>query len=108
MPVRFAAARSAARSPIARVLRRGPIDFAANDHDELDGVMSETTVAALRHFGEYGLCAVQVAARNAQLAAAAHETEAFLHWLEICRALDRRAARRVETEVRAEDERLIG
>ncbi len=108
MSVRFAAARDVTRSPIARVLSRGEIELAANDHEELEGFMSETTVAALRHFGEYGLRAVEVAARNAQLAAAAHEAEDYRHWLGICRALDRHAAQRVEASLLAEDERLIG
>ncbi|MBX7457171.1 hypothetical protein K3152_02830 [Qipengyuania sp. 1NDH17] len=108
MSVRFAAARDIARSPIARVLNRGEIELAANDHDELEGFMSETTVAALRHFGEFGLRAVEVAAHNAQVAAAAHETEDYRHWLGICRALDRQAAQRVEASLMTEDERLIG
>ena len=108
MSVRFAAARDVTRSPIARVLNPGEIELAANDHDELDGFMSETTVAALRHFGEFGLCAVEIAARNAQVAAAAHETEDYRHWLGICGALDRQAAQRVEASFMTEDERLIG
>ena len=70
MSVRFAPARCAARSPLARVLKRGTVSLAANDHDELDGFMDDTTIAALRHFGEHGLRAAEVAARNALLAAA--------------------------------------
>ena len=108
MSVRFAAARDATRSPIARILTRGEVELAANDHDEFDGVMDDTTIAALRHFGEYGLRAAEVAARNALLAAAAHESEDYRHWVGICRALDSRAAERVENEIAAKDERLIG
>lgn len=108
MSVRFAAARDIARSPLARVLNRGEIEIAANDHDEFEGVLSETTVAALKHFGEYGLSAVQVALRNASMAAVAHEMADYRHWLAICRALDSRAAREFEAEQRSEDERLIG
>ena len=108
MSVRFAAARDVARSPIARVLTRGELDLAANDHDELDGTMTETTIAALRHFGEHGLGAVPVALRNASIAAAAHEMGDYEHWLGICRALDSRAAREFEASQHSEDERLIG
>ena len=108
MSVRFAAARDAARSPIARILTRGEARLAANDHDELDGFMDETTIAALRHFGEHGLRAAEVAARNALLAAAAHESEDYRHWVGLCRALDSRAAERVENAIAAKDERLIG
>lgn len=111
MPVRFAPARSVASSPIARVLSRGELAHAANDHDELDGLgrmMDETTLAALRHFGEYGLRAVSVAAANAAAAAAANAPEDYRYWLGICRALDSRAARRIEASHEAGTERLIG
>ena len=108
MSVRFASARDAARSPIARVLKRGEIDLAANDHDELEGFMSDATMAALRHFSDHGLSAVPVALRNASLAAAAHEAEDYSYWLGICRALDSRAARQFEMQAAGESERLVG
>ena len=108
MSVRFAAARDIARSPIARVLNRGEIELAAIDHDELEGFMSEGTIAALRHFGEHGLSAVPVALRNASMAAAANEMAEYEHWLGICRELDSRAAREFEAAQNSEDERLIG
>ena len=108
MSVRFAPARCAARSPIARVLKRGTVTMAANDHEELEGFMSDTTKAALRHFAEYGLRAVPMAVRNAETAAAANQSEDYNHCLEICRSLDVTAARRIEANHQAADQRLIG
>ena len=108
MSLRFAPARCAARSPIARVLKRGTVTMAANDHEELKGFMSDTTKAALRHFAEYGLRAVPMAVRNAETAAAANQSEDYNHWLEICRSLDGAAARRIEANHQAADQRLIG
>ena len=110
MTVRFASARCAARSPLARVLSRGEIGAAANDSEgqEARKIMSDTTKAALLHFAEHGLRAVPVALTNATLAASAAHEEDYRHWLGICRALDRRAALRVEAGLLAEDERLIG
>ena len=108
MSVRFAPARCAARSPIARVLKRGTVSLAANDHDELEGFMSDTTKAALRHFAEHGLRAVPVAARNAETALAANQPEDYRHWLEICRALDDGVARKIEASHLRDDQRLIG
>ncbi|EDL50108.1 hypothetical protein [Erythrobacter sp. SD-21] len=108
MSVRFAPARCAARSPIARVLKRGAVTMAANDHEELEGFMSDTTKAALRHFAEYGLRAVPMAIRNAETAAAANQPEDYGYWLEICRSLDGAAARRIEASHQSVDQRLIG
>ena len=108
MSVRFAPARCAARSPIARVLKRGNVTLAANDHEELESFMSDTTKAALRHFAEYGLRAVPMAIRNAETAAAANQSEDYNHWLEICRSLDGAAARRIESLRHSDDQRLIG
>ncbi len=108
MSVRFAAARCARRSPIARILHREEVALAANDHDEPTGFIDATTEAALRHFGEYGLRAGEVAAHNASLAAEAHDSEEYRHWLEICRALDSGAANRLEAGATDGDERLIG
>ena len=107
MSVRFAAARNAVRSPIARVLSRGDFDPPAND-EVLHETMSEATVAALRHFGQYGLRAAEVAARNARVAAAAHEHADYAHWLSLCRALDARLADRIVAEQIGQQDRLIG
>ena len=110
MTVRFASARCAARSPLARVLSRGSIGPVANDGTEGEDVeiMSETTKAALRHFAEHGMRAVPVALNNATLAASAAHEDDYRHWLDICRELDAGAAARYETSRRHGDDRLIG
>ena len=110
MTVRFASARCAARSPLARVLSRGKIGAVANDSAgrEAREIMSDTTKAALRHFAEYGLRAVPVALNNATLAASAAQEEDYRHWLGIARELDAGAAARFETSRRPVEDRLIG
>ena len=110
MSVRFAPARTAARSPIAKILTRGEIGPVANDHDgpEGTGLMSDTTKAALRHFAEHGLRAVPVALHNALIAATASHDDDYRYWVGICRELDANAATRFEAGRRASDSYLIG
>ncbi|MBX7541720.1 hypothetical protein [Qipengyuania sphaerica] len=110
MSVRFAAARRAARSPIAKILSRAEIGPVANDHDRSEGtgIMSENTESALRHFAEHGLRAVPVALDNATLAATASHEEDYRYWLGICRELDAGAAARFEAARRPAEDRLIG
>lgn len=108
MTVRFAPARNAEVSPIARILTRGTIAAVANDHDGRGSGMSDTTKAALRHFGEHGLRAVPVALDNASRAAAAAHDEDYRYWLGICRELDAPAAMRFEAARHAPNDRLIG
>jgi hypothetical protein len=48
--------------------------------------------AALRHFAEHGLGAAELAQRNAEQAFFAGNRNEYRHWLDICRALDRRMA----------------
>jgi hypothetical protein len=51
--------------------------------------------AALKHFAEHGLGAAEVAQRNAERAYFAGDRKEYRHWLDICRALDRRMAEAV-------------
>lgn len=51
---------------------------------------------ALRHFGKHGLGASRLAADQARHAHANGDGDSARHWLEICRALDRRLAARTE------------
>ncbi len=108
MPVRFAPARNAANSPIARILTRGVAKAAANDHAGENYVMSDNTEAALRHFAEHGLRAVPMALHYARRAATAAHDEDYCHWLEICRELDAAAAARFEGSQRPVGDCLIG
>lgn len=89
MPVRFAAARTPARSPLARALARPALMDPANDcPSDPDPILE----AALRHFAAHGLGSVAAALDRAGRAADAQDQEAQRHWLEVCAMFDRRAA----------------
>lgn len=94
MSIHFAAARTAARSPVARALARKAVKRAANDNPggESDLAADPILHAALRHFGEHGLGAAVEAATQAERAWRAGESEAYQYWTEVCRKLDRRVA----------------
>ena len=99
MTLRFAAARSAAHSPIARALTRRTIVGAANDtHHKTHANFTNDEVleAALRHFAVHGLDAGAAAARKAKQALNDGDTKQYVWWLEICRNFDRGHARRLE------------
>lgn len=100
MTVRFAAARSAAHSPLARVFRRQAIERPANDN----GLRSEafdlsTLEPALRHFARYGLGAAMAARTEAEKALGAGDSVAYARWLGICSTFDRRLAASLERKV---------
>lgn len=91
MSATFDPARSATRLPVAGASAAGNLAPAANDnHPDLNrnGLLR----AALRHFAEHGLGAAELAQRNAQAAFFAGDRKEYRHWLDICRALDRRMA----------------
>lgn len=94
MTLHFAAARSAARSPIARALSRRAIARAANDNgDPAEQSGSDQMLhAALRHFAEHGLGAAQEARKQAEKAFFAGDRPTYDRWVGICRTLDRRMA----------------
>lgn len=90
MTVHFAAARSSARSPIARTLARRVMGRVANDNgSEANDQMLH---AALRHFAEHGLGAAREARKQAEQAFFAGDRQAYDWWLGVCRTLDRRLA----------------
>ncbi|MEP5938693.1 MAG: hypothetical protein ABJ239_10225 [Erythrobacter sp.] len=95
MTLRFAAARTAAQSPMARALTRTPDRAPTNDNGELFS-RDEVLEAALRHFAVHGLDAASAAARNAEQALADDDKPQYAWWLEICRSFDRGQARRLE------------
>ncbi|MFZ1743585.1 MAG: hypothetical protein WAT93_12060, partial [Pontixanthobacter sp.] len=67
MTVHFAAARSAAISPVARALVRRRVEHVANDND--DGQNDDLLLrAALRHFAQHGLAAASEARKQAESA----------------------------------------
>ena len=93
MSLRFAAAGSGECSVIARVLTTPPILRAANDGGR--AIASNHLLReALRHFATHGLGAAERARKNAEAAFFAGDRETYLHWMAICRALDRRMAER--------------
>lgn len=94
MTLRFAAARTSAASPLARIFaRRAPGD-AVNDNgsETLDNMLH----AALRHFAEHGLGAADDAHRRAERAFFVGNRESYQWWLGVCRTLDKRLAARLE------------
>ncbi len=98
MAVRFAAARSVARSPIARALARRAVKRAANDNGAPSPAneMGDTMRAALRHFAGHGMASALIAARRAETAHEDGDETARRWWLAICSSLDRALALRVE------------
>lgn len=90
MSVFFAAARSVAASPVARVLARRAVPSAANDTHDADAGQQEVLHAALRHFAVHGLGAAQVAYAHAERARQIGDHPAGDRWAAICRTLDKR------------------
>ncbi|MDE2597916.1 MAG: hypothetical protein KGL44_13665 [Sphingomonadales bacterium] len=94
MSIRFAAANRGESATIARALTVPRRRSAANDN--LPGLARDALLrAALRHFAEHGLAAAERARDEALRAGHAGDSEGYKHWLEICRALDRRMAARL-------------
>lgn len=100
MTLHFAAARSTARSPIARALQRRPLANPANDNC---GAGDDRLLhAALRHFAAYGLHAAREARKHAEQAFFAGDRERYDWWLGVCRTLDRRLAAQIEQRTAAD------
>ena len=91
MTATFDPVRSVARRSAGGASWTSGLAPAANDnHPDLtrNGLLR----AALRHFAEHGLGAAELAQRNAEQAFFAGNRKEYRHWLDICRALDRRLA----------------
>lgn len=99
MTIHFAAARSRLAALAMPVRRARIIARAANDNDN-PATQSELR-AALKHFAEHGLGAAAVARKNAEQAFFRGDRQSYLHWLTICRTLDRRMARVLSARVGA-------
>ena len=98
MTLHFAAARSAARSPVARALARRSIARAANDNGDPSANQGNDQMlhAALRHFAEHGLGAATEARNQAEKAFFAGDRPSYDWWIGICRTLDRRMAEEMD------------
>lgn len=97
MTIHFAAARSATAAFIKHVRRADMIGRAANDNSAAPHDMLLRD--ALIHFARHGLRAAEVARQNAERAFFAGDRAAYRHWLDICRALDRRMAMVCHTRI---------
>lgn len=97
MTVHFAAARTPARSPVARILTRRPVEYAANDNGSYQGD-DKLLHAALRHFAAHGLGAARAARQEAENAFFAGDSERYEWWVGVCRTLDKRMAQAIATD----------
>ena len=106
MPIHFAAARSASRSPVARALAKRATRRAANDNPggaSESGAEARVLGAALRHFAEHGLRAAEEAAAMAEQAWRAGERESCAWWTEVCHKLDRKLALELKRRTTLQD-----
>ncbi|PLK24363.1 hypothetical protein [Novosphingobium sp. TH158] len=102
MPLHFAASRTGNDAILARMFERKGPSRAANDNGRPIGdLMADPQVlrSTLLHFARHGLAAADVARNEAVAAFAANDEQNGRHWLAICRQLDRRMARRLESQV---------
>ena len=91
MTIRFASASIASAAFVSPGHQSTP--RAANDNPAAGDVARDVLLRdALKHFARHGLRAAEVARQNAERAFFAGDRPAYRHWLEICRALDRRMA----------------
>lgn len=97
MTIHFAAAHPPLAAIVSPARRNRIIGHAANDNGAK--AAQPELRAALRHFAEHGLGAATVARVNAEQAFFKGDRQSYLHWLAICRTLDRRMARVLSTRV---------
>jgi hypothetical protein len=103
MTIRFASANTAASAFVTMAHAADVTGLAANDNAPAltrsghDDVLRD----ALKHFARHGLRAAEVARQNAERAFFADDRAAYRHWLDICRALDRRMAMACHARIEA-------
>ncbi|HMO69397.1 MAG TPA: hypothetical protein PKE25_12255 [Novosphingobium sp.] len=95
MSIHFSAAADSVSSRIARALIAHVPLRPANDNGP-EPSNDLILRAALHHFAEHGLSGARIAAERVATAA---DREQALHWLAICRALDRRMGARLAGEM---------
>ena len=97
MTVHFAAARSRASSPLARIMGNARRGLPANDEPAAQtAIIDGLTEATLRHFAEHGLGAARAALDFAEQAREAGDIAESEYWVDMCRRLDTQAAVRFE------------
>ncbi|MEY4055018.1 MAG: hypothetical protein RL519_353 [Pseudomonadota bacterium] len=99
MTIHFAAARSPIATLVNPARRDRLISRAANDNGNPATQIELRT--ALKHFAEHGLGAASVARKNAEQAFFRGDRQSYLHWLGICRTLDRRMAKVLSARIEA-------
>lgn len=95
MTIRPAAVRPAAVPFFSPVQLRRVVQRAANDNAARAG-HDPVLRDALKHFAQHGLAAAEIARQHAEQAFFSNDRQAYIHWLSICRALDRRMAAALE------------
>lgn len=98
MTIRFAAAHPGGKSPLGAWRCRSASLCAANDNSRTLADQ-DILVAALRHFARHGLAAAERAGASALAAGTGGDRKACLHWLAVCRQLDRRMADRLSARL---------
>jgi hypothetical protein len=104
MPLHFAASRIGNDAILARIFERRMPSRAVNDNGRAIGdLMSDPQVLreTLLHFARHGMGAAAVARIEAVKAFDAGDDASGRKWLAICRQLDRRMARGLESRVPA-------
>lgn len=93
MTIRFASASFASAAFVTSGHGRKILTKVANDNTSAGDIAHDALLRdALKHFAQHGLRAAEVARQNAERAFFAGDRPAYRHWLDICRALDRRMA----------------
>lgn len=100
MSLRFAAPKHAIRNRMDDAWARATCLFPANDNDAKH-TSKIALNAALKHFADHGLAAARDASLQAQAARKSGDEQGYIKWMEICRSLDRRMARKLERSAQA-------
>lgn len=105
MTIHFAAACSPLATLVNPARRNRIVGRAANDNGVPAESMGHSVElrAALKHFAEHGLSAATVARKHAEQAFFRGDRRSYIHWLGICRTLDRRMASVLSTKVDAQN-----
>ncbi|MDE2435077.1 MAG: hypothetical protein KGM49_02340 [Sphingomonadales bacterium] len=94
----FAAARGPIPKLVSRFECRDLAARAANDNHPGSG-RDLLPRDALKHFARHGLGAAEAARGEAERAFFAGDRQSYLHWLNICRTLDRRMAAAISARI---------
>lgn len=91
MTIRFAAANAGA-NPAVHAWRCRSVELCAANDNVQERLDQSLLAAALRHFARHGLAAAENAGARALWARREGDEQSCVHWLALCRQLDRRMA----------------